>query len=167
MPVAPDCHMFKPGTVTLIRVVRKEEKGSDVNLASQLLMDGWQKRYQQAVVLTNDRNPRSVGIGGQLKRADDWDALGVVVRTGASIGARAVVLAGVEIGRWALVAAGAVVTRDVPAFALVAGTPASRIGWVGRAGVRLTPADQGQWRCPQTGELFTEFGGVLEPASRI
>ena len=58
--------------------------------------------------------PRSVGLTGQLKRPADWHAEGVVVREGASVGARAVIVAGVEIGRWALIAAGAVVTRDVP-----------------------------------------------------
>ncbi|MGP7996285.1 MAG: acyltransferase [Streptosporangiaceae bacterium] len=114
-----------------------------------------------AAVLTNDVYPRSVGVRGQLKRPADWDARGVVVREGASVGARAVIVAGVEIGRWALIAAGAVVTRNVPAFALFAGVPARRIGWVGRAGVRLVP-DDARWRCPETGELFTESGGVLE-----
>jgi len=114
-----------------------------------------------AAVLTNDVYPRSVGVTGQLKRPADWDAKGVVVREGASIGARAVILAGVEIGRWALVAAGAVVTRDVPDFGLVAGVPARRIGWVGRAGVTLVSEGDSRWRCPETGELFTESGGLL------
>ena len=114
-----------------------------------------------SAVLTNDVYPRSVGVTGQLKRPADWDAKGVVVREGASVGARAVILAGVDIGRWALVAAGAVVTRDVPDFGLVAGMPARRIGWVGRAGVTLAPEGDSQWRCPETGELFTESGGVL------
>ncbi len=116
-----------------------------------------------AAVLTNDMYPRSVDVQGKLKRPDDWDALGVVVREGASLGARAVVVAGCSIGRWALVGAGAVVTRDVPDFALVAGTPARRIGWVGRAGVRLVPSGDDRWRCPQTGELYTEDDGVLVP----
>ena len=57
-----------------------------------------------AAVLTNDMYPRSVGVTGQLKRPADWHAEGVVVREGASVGARAVILAGVKIGRWALVA---------------------------------------------------------------
>jgi acetyltransferase-like isoleucine patch superfamily enzyme len=114
-----------------------------------------------AAVLTNDLYPRSVDISGTLKRPADWDALGVVVREGASLGARAVVVAGCSIGRWALVAAGAVVTRDVPDFALVAGTPARRIGWVGHAGVRLEPSGAGRWRCPQTGKSYTERDGVL------
>lgn len=113
-----------------------------------------------AAVLTNDLHPRSVGVAGKLKSADDWAAAGVTVREGASLGARVVVVAGRTIGRWALVAAGAVVTRDVPDFALVAGVPARQAGWVGRAGQRLVAADGG-WRCPQTGELYDERDGTL------
>jgi acetyltransferase-like isoleucine patch superfamily enzyme len=114
-----------------------------------------------AAVLTNDVYPRSTDPAGKVKRPDDWHALGVVVRQGASVGARAVILAGVEIGRWALVGAGAVVTRDVPDFALVAGMPARRIGWVGRAGTRLAADGPGRWRCPDTGERFREDDGTL------
>jgi UDP-2-acetamido-3-amino-2,3-dideoxy-glucuronate N-acetyltransferase len=114
-----------------------------------------------AAVLTNDVYPRSVAVTGDPKRSGDWDARGVVVLDGASIGARAVIVAGVQIGRWALVAAGAVVTRDVPDFALVAGVPARRIGWVGPAGVTLIPAGDSRWRCPQTGDLFCESDGSL------
>jgi UDP-2-acetamido-3-amino-2,3-dideoxy-glucuronate N-acetyltransferase len=117
-----------------------------------------------ATVLTNDMYPRSVDISGKLKRADDWHAQGVVVREGASLGARVVVVAGSVIGRWALVAAGAVVTRDVPDFALVVGVPARRIGWVGRAGERLIPAGDGKWRCPRTGETYEELNGLLSPS---
>jgi UDP-2-acetamido-3-amino-2,3-dideoxy-glucuronate N-acetyltransferase len=115
-----------------------------------------------AVVLTNDMYPRSTDVAGKLKRPDDWAAHGVLVREGASLGARAVVVAGVMIGRWALVAAGAVVTRDVPDFGLVAGVPARRIGWVGRAGVPLAEAGDGIWRCPQTDELYTLVDGELQ-----
>jgi serine acetyltransferase len=84
-----------------------------------------------------------------------------VVRHGASLGARSVILAGVDIGRWALVAAGAVVTRDVPDFALVAGVPARRVGWVGRAGSKLAADGPGRWRCPDTGETYEEAGERL------
>ena len=71
-------------------------------------------------------------------------------------------VAPVRIGAWATVAAGAVVTKDVPAHALVAGVPARRIGWVGRAGEPLVPADPGpdgsaRWRCPVTGTLYEQF----------
>jgi UDP-2-acetamido-3-amino-2,3-dideoxy-glucuronate N-acetyltransferase len=63
------------------------------------------------------------------------------VEDGAAIGAGAVVVAGVRIGRWAMVGAGSVVTKDVPAHALVVGSPARRIGWVCACGERL-PASQ-------------------------
>lgn len=107
-----------------------------------------------AAVLTNDTFPRAVNPDGSLKSAHDWEAVGVVVREGASIGARAVCVAPVVVGRWATVAAGAVVTRDVPDHALVAGVPARRIGWVGRAGVPLTDLGDGRWQCPATGDLY-------------
>jgi UDP-2-acetamido-3-amino-2,3-dideoxy-glucuronate N-acetyltransferase len=117
-----------------------------------------------AVVLTNDTYPRSTDPSGKVKRPADWDARGVVVREGASLGAHAVVLPGCVIGRWALVAAGAVVTRDVPDFALVAGVPARRLGWVGRAGVPLERAGAGRWQCPATSEAYTEIDGTLAAA---
>jgi UDP-2-acetamido-3-amino-2,3-dideoxy-glucuronate N-acetyltransferase len=117
-----------------------------------------------AAVLTNDLYPRSVGTDGRLKRPDDWAAQGVIVKEGAAIGARAVVVAGRTVGRWALVAAGAVVTRDVPDFTLVAGVPARRIGWVGRAGEPLEDEGGGRWRCPRTGEVYAESDGRLTSA---
>jgi len=114
-----------------------------------------------AVVFTNDYYPRAVNPDGTLKSAHDWDAVGVTVREGASIGARAVVVAPATIGRWALVAAGAVVTKDVPDFALVAGVPARRVGWVGRVGVPLV-REGAEWVCPRSGERFREADGVLQ-----
>ncbi|MCF4119997.1 N-acetyltransferase [Antribacter sp. KLBMP9083] len=117
-----------------------------------------------AAVLTNDLYPRAVNPDGSVKSADDWHAVGVTVRTGASIGARAVCIAPVTVGRWATVAAGSVVTRDVPDFALVAGVPARRIRWVGRAGVPLEEAGEGLWRCPATGEEYVEADDGLRPA---
>ncbi|WP_020144773.1 acyltransferase [Terracoccus sp. 273MFTsu3.1] len=117
-----------------------------------------------AVVFTNDHFPRAVDPRGQLKSGDDWEAVGVTVRSGASIGARAVCVAPVTIGRWAMVAAGAVVTKDVPDFALVAGVPARRLRWVGPAGVPLEQHGD-VWRCPETGDTFAEDDGVLTPTN--
>ena len=102
-----------------------------------------------AAVLTNDQFPRAVNTDLSLKSGSDWDAVGVTIHDGASIGARAVCIAPVTIGKWALVAAGAVVTKDVPDFALVAGVPAKRIRWVGRAGVPLEDIGNNLFRCPQ------------------
>jgi acetyltransferase-like isoleucine patch superfamily enzyme len=114
-----------------------------------------------AVVFTNDYFPRAVRPDGTLKTGDDWHMVGVACRTGASIGARSVCVAPVTIGRWALVAAGSVVTQDVPDFALVAGVPARRIRWVGKAGIPLEQEAPGTWVCPQTGERYTERDGTL------
>jgi acetyltransferase-like isoleucine patch superfamily enzyme len=114
-----------------------------------------------AAVLTNDMYPRAVTPDGRLKSGEDWTAVGVVIGEGAAIGARAVCVAPVTIGRWALVAAGAVVVADVPDFALVAGVPARRIGWVGRAGIRLEANGNGRFTCPQTSTSYVESDGIL------
>lgn len=116
-----------------------------------------------AVVLTNDTYPRSVSPDGSLKSAHDWTPVGVTIEDGASIGARAVCVAPVTIGRWATIAAGAVVTKDVPAFALMAGVPAKRLGWVGKAGFPLREAD-GFWVCPETGAKYVEEENFLKEA---
>ncbi|MBD1540741.1 N-acetyltransferase [Arthrobacter sp. IA7] len=114
-----------------------------------------------AVVLTNDTYPRSVSPDGSLKSAHDWTPVGVTIEDGASIGARAVCVAPLTVGRWATVAAGAVVTKDVPAFALMAGVPARRLGWVGKAGEPLRQ-EGGFWVCPATGAKYIEDGNSLK-----
>jgi len=113
-----------------------------------------------AAVLTNDTHPRAINPDGTLKSADDWRPVGVTIGTGAAIGARAVCVAPVTIGAWATVAAGAVVTRDVPDHALVAGVPAKQIGWVGHAGQRLTE-DGDLLRCPVSGQTYELHDGRL------
>jgi len=113
------------------------------------------------VVLSNDRYPRAVNPNGSLKSTSDWNPLGVVVEEGASLGASSTVIGGVRIGAWAMVAAGSVVTRNVPAHALVAGVPARRIGWVGRAGEPLVKQEGGLWWCPATGERYVSDGDTL------
>lgn len=116
-----------------------------------------------AAVLTNDEYPRAVNPDLTPKSAHDWTPVGVTIREGASIGARAVCIAPVIVGRWATVAAGAVVTRDVPDYALVAGVPARRLRWVGEAGVPLEDAGDSHWRCPATGKMYEEADGALTP----
>jgi len=115
-----------------------------------------------AAVLTNDTYPRAINPDGTQKSAHDWVPVGVTIRRGAAIGARAVCVAPVTIGAWATVAAGAVVVKDVPDYALMVGVPARQIGWVGKAGVRLVPGDlEGEWRCPATGAVYVEWQGHL------
>ena len=72
----------------------------------------------------NDKYPRATRPDGALQTGDDWEVVPTLVRRGASIGTGAIILAGVQIGERAIVGAGAVVTRDVPAGAIVAGNPA-------------------------------------------
>lgn len=80
------------------------------------------------VMFTNDRYPRSTNQDGSPQTAADWTLIPTCVRRGASIGTHATILPGVTIGAWAMVGAGAVVTHDVPDYAIVAGVPARRVG---------------------------------------
>lgn len=113
------------------------------------------------VIFTNDHYPRAVSPDGSLKSAHDWTPVGVTCEEGASVGAGAVCVAPVTIGAWSLVAAGSTVIRDVAPFALVAGSPAKQIGWVGRSGHRLTQGADGVWVCPDTGARYEEHEGQL------
>jgi len=81
-------------------------------------------------VFTNVNNPRS-----EIVRKDEYRK--TIVRLGASIGANATIICGHDLGEYCFIAAGAVVTKEVPAYALMAGTPARRIGWMSKAGGRL------------------------------
>lgn len=132
-------------------------------------------------ILTNDRYPRAVTATGELARGDDWTVSPIELRDGCSIGAGAVVVAGVSVGRFATVGAGAVVTRDVPDYALVAGNPARGIGWVCACGARLSdnsgakasphPSSGARLTCPQCGRSFefsSQSGSLVErPESSI
>src|SRR3954451_11307777 len=105
-------------------------------------------------ILTNDRRPRALNADGDLARGDEWTVSPIRVASGASIGAGAIVVAGCDIGAWSLVGAGAVVTRDVPAHALVVGNPARAIGWVCICGANLGEAGEGSFRCPDCDRRF-------------
>jgi len=77
---------------------------------------------------TNDKFPRSINPDGSLMDAHDWAVVPTLVKEGASLGANATIVCGITIGRFAMVGSGAVVTRDVPDYAIVTGVPARIVG---------------------------------------
>jgi UDP-2-acetamido-3-amino-2,3-dideoxy-glucuronate N-acetyltransferase len=106
-------------------------------------------------VLTNVSNPRS-----QVNRKAAYE--NTLIRRGATIGANATVVCGVTLGRYCFVAAGAVVTRDVPDYALIVGVPGRQSGWMSRHGIPLGSADAaGVYTCPESGLRYREKNGVL------
>ena len=106
-------------------------------------------------VFTNDLTPRAEFPKGHENYKK------TIVRHGASIGANATVVCGHEVGEYAMIAAGAVVTKDVPPHALMAGVPAARIGWVCRCGNILNE----ELKCPVCGQSIT--GDGIEPWSSV
>lgn len=106
-----------------------------------------------SAVFTNVKNPRSAIVRkGQYRQT--------YVERGATIGANATIVCPIRIGRHAFIAAGAVATKDVAPYALMAGVPARRVGWVGRAGIPLQKHgddSSAAWVCPETGERYREL----------
>lgn len=107
-----------------------------------------------SMVFTNVINPRSA-----VSRKDEYKQ--TVLRRGASVGANATIVCGNEIGEYALIGAGAVITKPVPAYALVVGNPARQIGWVSEYGHRLEFDDEGVAVCPETGQKYKFEKGVV------
>lgn len=100
-----------------------------------------------SMVFTNVINPRSF-----INRKEEFRQ--TLVRKGASIGANATIICGIEIGEFALIGAGAVVTKNVPAYALVIGNPAKLAGWVSEFGHRLAFSEEGEAVCPESGQKY-------------
>lgn len=108
-----------------------------------------------SMVFTNVHNPRS-----HVVRKSEYRT--TIVRRGASIGANATIVCGVEIGCYAFIGAGAVVTRDVPPYALMTGVPARRRGWICACGVKLTGC--GQVSCPTCQTIYLIDAQGCSPA---
>ncbi|MFO7874585.1 MAG: acyltransferase [Bacteroidales bacterium] len=100
-----------------------------------------------SMVFTNIVNPRSAVV-----RRDEY--VQTLVRRGATIGANATVVCGIEIGEFAFIGAGAVVTKDVPPYALVIGNPARQTGWMSEYGHRLHFDTEGKAICPESKEKY-------------
>jgi UDP-2-acetamido-3-amino-2,3-dideoxy-glucuronate N-acetyltransferase len=100
-----------------------------------------------SMVFTNIKNPRSAVV-----RKGEYDR--TLVKKGASIGANATVVCGNDIGRFAFVAAGAVITKEVPDYALMIGAPARQAGWMSEYGHRLEFDENGRATCPESKENY-------------
>jgi UDP-2-acetamido-3-amino-2,3-dideoxy-glucuronate N-acetyltransferase len=108
------------------------------------------------VVFTNVFNPRSA-----INRKEEYRA--TIIKKGASLGANCTLVCGVTIGLYAFIGAGAVVTKDVPAFALMVGVPAKQIGWISRFGENtLLPVEGiGEYKCPHSNDIYLLNDSVL------
>lgn len=111
-----------------------------------------------SMVFTNVLNPRSA-----VERKSEYRR--TRVGRGASIGANATIICGYDIGEFAFIGAGAVVTKDVPPYALVVGNPARQIGWMSEYGERLHFDDTGQAICPGSGERYELQNGHVRKVS--
>ena len=111
-----------------------------------------------SMVFTNVINPRSA-----ITRKDQYKK--TMVRKGASIGANATIICGNEIGAFAMIGAGAVITKAVPAYALLAGNPARQIGWISEYGHRLHFDASGKAVCMESGQLYLLDGHTVSRVS--
>lgn len=109
-----------------------------------------------SMVFTNVYNPRAL-----VERKDEYRT--TLVKTGAALGANSTIVCGVTVGAFAFVAAGAVVTSNVPDFALIAGVPGRQIGWMSAYGDRidLPLSGTGEVTCPNTGDTYRLKGNVM------
>lgn len=113
-----------------------------------------------SMVFTNVLNPRA-----HISRKDEYKS--TYVKKGATLGANSTIVCGITIGEFAFIGAGAVVTKDVPAYALMLGVPARRVGWIGEFGERLKPGTEpGIWVCPATQKQYRESAGALSALSK-
>jgi UDP-2-acetamido-3-amino-2,3-dideoxy-glucuronate N-acetyltransferase len=108
-----------------------------------------------SMVFTNVINPRSA-----VSRKDEY--MKTWVRKGASIGANATIVCGNDIGEYAFIGAGAVVTKPVPAYALVVGNPAKQKGWMSEHGHKLQFDEKGKAICMQTGQEYILKNGIVK-----
>ena len=106
-----------------------------------------------SMVFTNVKNPRS-----EISRKEEYKD--TIIKKGVTMGANCTIVCGITLNEYAFVAAGAVVAKDVPAYALMAGVPAKQIGWMTRYGIRL-PLDFKEYKCEALGEIYKNESGKI------
>jgi acetyltransferase-like isoleucine patch superfamily enzyme len=106
------------------------------------------------VCVTNDVTPRAVLPNGKAKKESDWKSGTVVIKEGASVGAGVIILPNVTIGKWAFVGAGSIVTKNVPDFALVYGSPSKIQGYVCKCGKKLAKVKTGSYHCVSCNQTY-------------
>jgi len=118
----------------------KAKLGKGVKIESNV--DVWEKVTLEdyvfvgpSVVFTNDKNPRAKYPKSKYPKYGQWKS--TLVKEGATLGANSTILCGLTIGKWAMVGAGAVVTKDIPDYAIVVGNPAKIVGWICECGNKL------------------------------
>lgn len=136
-------NVFVAGGVTLGQGVKVQ---NNVSLYSGVVCED-EVFIGPSVVFTNVRNPRAA-----VPRRDQYQP--TYLERGVSVGANATLVCGVRLGRYAFVGAGSVVTRDVPAYALVFGNPARHQGWLSAHGLRLRFDVDGRATCPESQVLY-------------
>ncbi|MEO0581005.1 MAG: acyltransferase [Bacteroidota bacterium] len=142
-------NVFVAGDVTLgnnVKVQNNVSIYSGVTCADDVFLG-------PSMVFTNVRNPRSAVV-----RRGQYDP--TYLEQGVSIGANATIVCGITMGKYCFVGAGAVVTKDVPPYALLVGNPARQVGWMSEYGHRLEFDKEGMATCPESGQTYqrTEEG---------
>jgi UDP-2-acetamido-3-amino-2,3-dideoxy-glucuronate N-acetyltransferase len=107
-----------------------------------------------SMVFTNVKNPRS-----EISRKDEYKD--TIIKKGVTMGANCTIVCGITLNAYAFVAAGAVVAKDVPAYALMAGVPAKQIGWMTRYGTKL-PLDFKEYKCEALNEVYKNENGKIK-----
>lgn len=113
-----------------------------------------------SVVFTNVINPRSF-----IERKQEFKQ--TIIKKGATVGANTTIVCGVEIGNYALAGAGSVITRNVAAFTLVYGNPATQKGWLSKGGYKLIFNEMGEGTCTATGQKYLLRNNKVEPAPQF
>ncbi len=157
------CHVMKDATIGADCILGQNVLvGSGVVIGNNVKVQNNVAIYTGAIieddvflgpscVLTNVSNPRA-----EIVRHDLYER--TVFRRGATVGANATIICGIELGRYCFIGAGAVVTENVPDYALMMGVPARRVGWISRHGIPLPRPDrQGVMVCPESGYRYQEI----------